>query len=90
MKVKNDNQAKNFVGLLQKNMSDPSFIYLRLYEKDNKDGSTVKAPQDEQSWQNLFPHIGKLKEWDLLLLSSEKLDTKNVKKLTSADFLKDV
>jgi hypothetical protein len=31
-----------------------------------------------------------LKEFDLLLLSKEELDVKNVKKLTSSKFLKDI
>ena len=35
-----------------------------------------------------FDHLSSLKENDLLLLSNEKLDTKNVKQLTSVDFLK--
>jgi hypothetical protein len=34
--------------------------------------------------------LGSLKEFDLLLLSKDELDVKNVKKLTSAKFLKDI
>jgi hypothetical protein len=59
---------------------------LKLSEKksdeDDKNDTTKKRYN--------FPHLGSLKEFDLLLLSKEELDVKNVKKLTSPQFLKDI
>ena len=82
MKNKNDNSQKNFSGFLQRSKQDQKFIYLKLSEKKSED-------QDEKKRYN-FPHLNSLKEFDLLLLSKDELDVTNVKKLTSAKFLKDI
>ena len=76
MKMKNDNSQKNFKGLIHRDKQDLNFIYLKLLERDNDTGAD-KTLQDNN--YNAFPHIGSLKEFDLLLLSEEELDTTNVK-----------
>ena len=45
-------------------------------EKDNETGNA--CTQEDKSY-GAFPHISSLKEFDLLLISEEELDTTNVK-----------
>jgi hypothetical protein len=86
MRVKNDHSKKSFQGFLQRYKQDHKFIYLKLSEKNSEDGD--KSDTAKQKYN--FPHLSSLKEFDLLLLSKEELDVTNVKKLTSAKFLKDI
>jgi hypothetical protein len=88
MKSKNDSSQKNFSGFLQRSKQDHKFIYLKLSEK--KDETDEKNPDVTNKKKYNFPHLNSLKEFDLLLLSKEELDVKNVKKLTSSKFLKDI
>lgn len=88
LKVKNDNQNKNFKGLLQKHKEDEHFLYLKLSENDNNDGKT--SNEVTGNFNSPYPHLDMLKEFDLLFITNEPLDTKNVKQLTSAKFLKNV
>lgn len=87
-KLKNDNSNKNFKGLLQKYKSDSKFIYLKLSENDNNNGKT--SNEVTGNFNTPYPNLDSLKEFDLLLLSKEELETNNVKQLTSTKFLKDV
>jgi len=47
-----------------------------LLEKDNDTGN---AQTREDNTYGAFPHLSCLKEFDLLLISQEELDTTNVK-----------
>jgi hypothetical protein len=50
-------------------------------EKDSGDGH-LRSSQ--------FPHLSCFKEFDLLLLSETEIDTKNIKKMASSAYLKEV
>lgn len=50
-------------------------------EKDSGDGH-LRSSQ--------FPHLSCFKEFDLLLLSETEIDTKNIKKMASSNYLKEV
>ena len=84
LKVKNDNTMKNFKGLIQKLKQEHSFIYLKLMECEEKDSG------DGHLRSSQFPHLSCFKEFDLLLLSETEIDTKNIKKMSSSNYLKEV
>lgn len=88
LRLKNDNQSKNFKGLLQKFKSDERFCYLKLSENDNNNGKS--SSEVTGVYNSPYPHLDCLKEFDLLLVTTEELETKNVKQLTSAKFLKQI
>jgi len=86
LKVKNDPSQKNFLGHLSAHKQDNKFIYLKLHESEKQSSSN----NDRLETRKPFPHLDSLKEFDLLLLSDTKLDTINVKQLTSSTFLKEI
>lgn len=88
LKLRHDNQSKNFKGLLQKYKSDERFVYLKLSENDNNDGKT--SSEVTGVFNTPYPHLDALKEYDLLFVTDKELETKNVKQLTSAKFLKEI
>jgi hypothetical protein len=65
-----------------------NFIYLNLFEK--ADEKKEKDTSTDDRYKREYPHISSLKEFDLLLLSEEELETKNVKQLTNSKFLMDI
>lgn len=77
LKLKNDSQNKNFKGLLQKYKSDSKFLNLKLSENDNNNAKT--SNEVTGVYNTPYPNLDSLKEFDLLLLSNEELETKNVK-----------
>ena len=58
--------------------------YLKLHEEES--GTTPEQKTNAKP----YPHLESLKEFDLLLLSSKKLETDNAKQLTSSKFLLDM
>jgi predicted DNA binding CopG/RHH family protein len=73
LKLKNSSQNKNFKGLLQRFKSDSNFIFLKLSENDNNDGKT--SSEVTGNFSTPYPHLDSLKEFDLLLLSNQELET---------------
>ena len=68
-----------FEGYIQRSHSDSQFTYLKLYETINN------VPEKDTNYRLQF--LDSLKDFDLLLITKDPLETKEVKKITSSDFL---
>lgn len=73
LKLKNDHSKKSFKGYVSKLKVDSSYFYLKLYESSEleKAANGIKA----NPLRDRCEHINYFKEYDLLLLSNEELDT---------------